>query len=279
MARAGAIVTVSREGDPGILRGLVSEADRKTRARKVRAASLARSRHVDNSEECSAGDVTATPDSRKAEHSEALERRLSAHRTAALQVEVSRNPTVALATLAHVFVLRVFGDERGAGRTALQVTPSLPGYAMAAAADDLKDSAAWKALEAVKDLWRARLPEDASAWLVWLIGLPQADAIELLTFCTALSVSAMATHGGTQYADAIAEAVGLDMANWWEPAAEGYLSHVSKAQIVKALREAGTDLAVDGIGDMKKEALVAKAVEQLAEKRWLPRSLRPRTVS
>jgi ParB family chromosome partitioning protein len=173
----------------------------------------------------------------------------------------------------------VFGDERIPGRIALQVTPSLPGYAMAAAADDLKEGSAWKALEVAKEAWQVRLPEDASVWLGWLIGLPQAELIELLTLGTALSVSAMATHGETRVADAIADAVGLDMADWWEPTAEGYLLHVSKAQIIQALKEAGTEAAANGIGDMKKDALVAKAVEQLAGKRWLPRSLRPRTVS
>lgn len=45
---------------------------------------------------------------------------------------------------------------------------------------------------------------------------------------------------------------GWNMADWWATA-EGYLSHVSKAQIAQALKEAGADLA--GIGDMKKDAL------------------------
>ena len=79
--------------------------------------------------------------------------------------------------------------------------------------------------------------------------------------------------------DAIAEAVGLDMADWWEPTAEGYLSHVPKAQIAKALKEAGPDLVDDGIGDMKKEVLVVEAASRRAGKRWLPVSLRPRKVA
>ena len=42
------------------------------------------------------------------------------------------------------------------------------------------------------------------------------------------------------------------MAEWWEPTAEGFLSHVSKAQIVRGLKEAGPELARDGVEGMKK---------------------------
>ena len=65
--------------------------------------------------------------------------------------------------------------------------------------------------------------------------------------------------------------------NWWEPTAEGFLSHVSKAQIVQALKEAGTDPSEDDVGDMKKDVLVVKAASRLAGKRWLPAMLRPRS--
>ena len=68
--------------------------------------------------------------------------------------------------------------------------------------------------------------------------------------------------------------MGLDMADWWEPTATGYLNHVSKAQIVQALKEVGPELADDGIGAMKKDLLVAKAASRLAGKRWLPVPLR-----
>ena len=276
MAHAGAIVTISREGDPEILRGLVREADR-----KARAASLARLARNDSAStgagaSDAAGGEASAHEPPRAEHSEALRRRLSAHRTAALQVLVSRNASVALAALAHVFVLRVFGDERGPARTPLQVMPSLPGHAMLDAADDLKESAAWKALDAATEAWRARLPEQRSAWLGWLIGLPQGELIGLLALCTALSLSALESRETNGCADDIAEAVGLDMADWWEPTAEGYLKHVSKAQIVQALKEAGPDLTEGGVADMKKDVLVVKAASRLAGRRWLPMSLRPR---
>jgi hypothetical protein len=41
-----------------------------------------------------------------------------------------------------------------------------------------------------------------------------------------------------------------------------------------ALKEAGSELAADEIGVLKKDALVVKAAPQLAGKRWLPLPLR-----
>ena len=87
----------------------------------------------------------------------------------------------------------------------------------------------------------------------------------------------MPNQGDPRELDAIAAAVGLAMADWWEPTAEGFLSRVSKAQIVQALKEAGTDPSEDGAGNMKKDVLVVKAASRLAGKRWLPAELRPRS--
>ena len=272
MAHAGVIVTISREGDAEIIRGLAREADRKALASGRKAQRSGSASAVATTD--SAASAVSRP---KAEHSESLTRRLSAHRTAALQVLVSKNTQVALAALAMVFVARVFGDERGHVTTALQVTPSLPEHSLLAAADDLKVSRAWQALEAAKETWRARLPQQPSEWFSWLAELPQVELLELLALCSALTLNAMPNQGDPRELHAIATAVGLDMADWWEPTADGYLSHVSKAQIVQALKEAGADPGDDGVGDMKKDVLVVKAASRLAGKRWLPSMLRPRS--
>lgn len=86
----------------------------------------------------------------------------------------------------------------------------------------------------------------------------------------------MPSIGAASDANALAKAVGLDMADWWEPTAQGYLNHVPKAQIVQALKEARPDLADDGVGAMKKDVLVVKAASRLAGKQWLPAMLLPR---
>ena len=273
MAHAGAIVTVNREGDAEVIRGLVREADRKAvaSARKVinRASGVAADDATGAPES-----ETAAPERGTAECSESLAKRLAAHRTVALQVMLSRNTPVALASLAHVFVQRVFGDEYRRAGTALQITTQAPSHALLSVADDLKESAAWQGVEAAKLAWKERLPEQPGTWFAWLIALPQAQLLDLLALCTALTLNALPSTGAAGDANVLAEAVGLDMADWWEPTAQGYLNHVSKAQIVQALKEAGPDLADDGAGAIKKEVLVVKAASRLAGKRWLPAPLR-----
>lgn len=268
-AHAGVIVTVTREGDSEIIRGLVREVDRKVRAVVQRAGTGAPDAVTGEG----ADTLTSAP-RRTAEFSEKLLRRLAAHRTAALQVVMSRNTRVALATLTHAFALRVFGTDSFGTRSALHVTPQLQEHALLAAADDLKGSAAWEALQSAKAAWVERLPEQRGNWLGWLIALNQADVLELLAFCSALSVNALPSAGVAASANAIADAVGLNMADWWEPTVEGFLNHVSKAQIVEALKEAVPVLLDGGVAAMTKEALVAKASARLAGAQWLPKPLR-----
>ena len=269
MAHAGVVVTVTRQGDPEIIRGLVRDVDRKARAvsRKMRRGAAS---HATG--ECADTTAVATP--RTPDCSEKLLRRLAAHRTAALQMVMSRNTQVALATLTHAFALRAFGADSFGTRSAMQVMPQLHDHELLAAADDLKRSAAWQAMQTAKGAWVERLPEQRSEWLGWLIELDQHDLLELLAFCSALSVTALPSAGVAAGANAIATAVGLNMVDWWQPTAEGYLNHVSKAQIVEALKEAGPGLVDEGVASMKKDVLVVQAAARLAGTHWLPKPLR-----
>ena len=270
---AGVIVTVGREGDAEVIRGLLRDADRKARA----ASQKATLRAEVGSPDASPGNPAQSGghvEHRVVKCSDSLMHRLAAHRTIALQVMLSRKSEVALAAVAHVFVQRLFGDEYRRAGSALQITPQLSAHALQAVADDLKQSAAWQALEAARLAWKERLPADAAEWFGWLVALPQTELLELLALCSASTLNALPNTGAASDANALAEAVGLDMADWWEPTALGFLNHVSKAQIMQALKEAGPELTDDGAGAMKKDALVAKAASQLAGKRWLPPPLR-----
>jgi len=273
MVHSGVIVTVSREGDADVIRGLVREVDRKALVLSQKAAGKAMQRdHGEASHDGASG--TDDTDSRAAGCSDSLMRRLSAHRTVALQIMLARNTPVALAALAHAFVQRVFGDEYRRAGSALQIAPQLSAHALQTVADDLEQSPAWVALEAVKLAWKERLPEQPREWLGWLIALPQAEVLNLLALCAASTLNALPSSAAAGEVNVLAETVALDMAEWWEPTAQGYLNHVPKAQIIEALKEAGPDLADDGIGGMKKDVLVVKAASRLAGKRWLPAPLR-----
>ncbi len=200
-----------------------------------------------------------------------MTRRLAAHRSLALQVMLSRNTTVALAALTEALAQRVFGDRVSyRPRSALQISAQPSADALAAVADDLKAGPVWLALATTHDAWLERLPKDRAAWFGWLLELPQVELLELLALCAASTVNALPSAGTAYEANALAVAVVLDMADWWQPTVEGFLNHVSKAQIVQALKEAGPGLADDRVEGMRKDALVELAAARLAGKRWLP---------
>lgn len=274
-AHAGVIVTIGRDGDVEVMRGLVRDEDRKAIAAAVGAKGAKQHRDPgDAGDDEGAPSMSMAPERRVPGCSDALMKRLAAHRTMALQAMLTQNTAVALASVVHVFVLRTFGADYPREASALQVTPQLSAFALEAMADDLKASRAWQAVQQVKEAWRARLPEDQGEWLGWLIGLPQAELIDLLALCGAMTVNALPGAGAAGSANAIASALGLDMADWWEPTAEAYLNHVPKAQIIAALKEVGPELAGGGVEAMKKDALVSAAASRLAGTRWLPEPLR-----
>ena len=191
-----------------------------------------------------------------------------------MQVMLARNPPVALAALAHVLVQRAFVDEHRRAGSVLQITPQPSAHGLRSVADDLTQGVAWQAIEAAKLTWAQRMPEERSGWFGWLMGLPQAELLDLLALCAALTLNALPNTGAAMEANRVAVAVGLDMADWWEPTAQGYLNHVPKAQILQALKEADPDLMGDGVGAMNKDVLVVKAAARLTGKRWLPQPLR-----
>jgi ParB family chromosome partitioning protein len=270
---AGAIVTVGREGDPEVIRGLLRETDRKAMA-VLQKAPGGPTRGARDDDPVESAEHSGAAERRASECSDSLTKRLAAHRTVALQVMLSRNTAVALASLTHVLVQRVFGEAYRRDGSVLQITPQPQGHVLQSVADDLKESAAWKAVEASRLAWRDRLPEQQKDWLGWLIALPREELLDLLAFCAASTLNALPSTGAASEAKVLAEAVGLDMADWWEPTAQSYLNHVPKAQIVNALKEADPDATDDGVGAMKKDALVINAQARLAGKRWLPAPLR-----
>ena len=104
---AGAIVTIDRNGEAVIHRGLLREAEAKAlrTLEKLRRGFGSTEGEAANEEHEDADDPP-----KAASLSDQLAQRLSAHRTAALQIEVARHPHVALAALVHGMVQKVLQD-------------------------------------------------------------------------------------------------------------------------------------------------------------------------
>lgn len=276
LGHAGAVVALDRSGKAVIHRGLVRPEDRKAAA-KAAAKAEAAARVADDGSE-SDGEGAPKPETKAGGLSESLTRRLTAHRTVALQRMLADNTQVALAALAHNMVQRLLGvGQSYRTLTALDLqAKGCEGQLDGATESSFKNTRAWAELQALRDQWGERMPGDEGKLLAWLIRLSMADLCDLLALCTALSLDAIQGSHIKHEADALAEAVGLDMADWWEPTAGEYLTKVPKQLIAQALSEASMSADAARVEKMKKGEAVATAEALLQGKRWLPAVLKAR---
>jgi ParB family chromosome partitioning protein len=208
----------------------------------------------------------------KPEFSSALMRDLTSYRTAALRIELARQPDVALAAVAHALAVRVFyncgggscvkisGTPRTLFRDAEEAIPSVK------ALDDEKSS--------------LHVPEDVSGLWSWCLERSRDELLKLLAVCAASSVDAVnandyrASDSGLEHADSLAFALKLDMRKWFVATADNLFGRISRKQILQAYTEVTGESPSNGLLDLKKGDLAARAGREIGDK-WLPSVLRP----
>lgn len=257
-AAAGVVVTLDRQGEPVIHRGLLRDAEAKA------LRTLARVQGGIDPEDTEDED---SPEPKKAGISEKLARRMSAHRTAALQIELARNPQASLAALVHGMVQRVLQDGYAVELPiGISVRPKdrLEGYA-----PDYPQSPAAVALRELQQVWGEQLPDNDAELFAVLLAMLQDELVRLLAVCVASTVDVVSSQQHDAPGKVLAQAVGLDMGAWWKPTAEGYFSHVSKAVILEAVQQFAPQ-HVTRLAKLKK-ADIASEAERLAEGTgWMP---------
>ena len=266
-AAAGAIVTIDRNGQAVIHRGLMREAEAKALRTLERLRQGFSGEDAKNDDEGGDGDGDGQP--KTAAMSDRLAQRLSAHRTAALQIEVARHPQVALAALVHGMVQTVlhgshYGHDLPLG-VSLKVQDRLEGMA-----PDWPESPAAVALRELQQVAGEALPQDSAELFAALLAKSQDELVRLLAVCVASTVDVVTLHATPhQPGEELAQAVGLDMAAWWQPTAEGYFKHVPKAAILQAVGEYAPE-QVSRLAKLKK-ADIASEAERLANgSGWMP---------
>ncbi len=266
-ACSGAVISLDYHGTVSVTRGLAKEDRSNTRNR--RNADKPGSKETGDRQSPSNGIV-----------SERLLEDLSAHRTAALRAVLAGEPRTALMALVHILVSRTFFGFTGEAcvDTCSSIVDLRP------SAEGIGETKAVAALAQRHQGWSDRLPDPDQLW-PWLGEQTDETVLELLAYCVAVSINAVRRKGGGcqrarfDHADMLAEAINLDMADWWEPTAERYLNRVPKAQIMAAISEAVSPQAGENLRQMKKDAMASRAEELLAGKRWLPEALRSASVS
>ncbi|MFU6862621.1 ParB N-terminal domain-containing protein [Pseudomonas paraeruginosa] len=263
-AAAGAIVTIDRSGEAVIHRGLMRETEAKALRTLERLRQGFGGADAENDDEAE-GDEQP----KAAAMSDRLAQRLSAHRTAALQIEVARHPQVALAALVHGMVQTVlqkshYGHDLPLG-VSLKVQDRLEGMA-----PDWPESPAAVALRELQQVAGDALPEDSAELFAVLLAKSQDELVRLLAVCVAPTVDVVTLRATTPQPGAeLAQAVGLDIAAWWKPTNEGYFRHVPKAAILEAVGEFAP-AHVNRLAKLKKVDSASEA-ERLADGTgWMP---------
>lgn len=255
MRRAGALVCIDQDGWLKVFRGLVRP-------------------EVRESVERQEGEEKAPR--QKGAYSDALLADLTAHRSAALRELLATNPQAALTALLKVLVERIFFDEYRAG--CIGIVPSVATLDMHS--KSLGESKASAAFLQRHSSWQERLPARESLW-IWLTALKPTERLGLLAHCVSTTLDAVRRRSGSDDRGAdgntLAEALSLDMAEWWRPTVANYLGAVTKDQIVSAVSEALSPQDVQRLSALKKGEMAERAEQVLRPTRWLPEPLRPRT--
>lgn len=175
-----------------------------------------------------------------APYSAPLVEALTMHKTAAIAAELTQQPRVALAAVAHALLLGEFGLDLHLyrSRSCLQMSSTQP------ALREAEVSPAFLSLEEQRKGWFAKLPRTSGDLWRWCLEQDQQTLLRLLAFCAARSLNGVQGkadvegRGRLQHANALARALDLDMTMWFTPRAENFFSKVSKARIAEALTEA-----------------------------------------
>jgi len=263
-AAAGVVVSIDRNGEAVIHRGLMREAEAKA------LRTLERLRQGFSGEDAESDDDGNGADNAQAPAmSDRLAQRLSAHRTAALQIEVARHPQVALAALVHGMVQTVLQCSHYGHDLLIGVHLTVQDRLESMAPDWLRSAAA-VALREVQQAQGGKLPEDSAELFAALLAMEQGELVKLLAVCVASTVDVVTPRATPRQPGAeLAKVVGLDMAAWWKPTAEGYFKHVPKAVILDAVGEFAPD-SVNRLAKLKKADIASEAERLAGGTGWMP---------
>ncbi len=267
MGQAGAYVYLDEDGQVCIERGLVRRED---------AAGQASSTSLGTGQKA----IGARKPKERPLHGEKLCKRLTAHRTAAVQVEITQHPTVALAVLMHRMIPVVFDDVYG--RTyveyAVRIDVHTTRDALVSNADDMGDSLAWKALECERAKWASMLPKRTDELLAWLLQQDADVLSNLFAFCIASTVDGISPADRPHPVNELANMLELDFTHYWKATRAGYFDHVPKDRIASVVGEAVSPQVANELRAMKKGDAAAAAELRMTGSNWLPEVLSNREV-
>jgi ParB family chromosome partitioning protein len=205
--------------------------------------------------------------------SDALLTDLYAARTVALRLELANRPDIALRAVTHGLAAQLLCRETGALAVFARET-HIPAVAQSHCTDDT-------ALRRRAGHWTDVLSHRTGTLWDEIMALPEAGVLDLMAVCAALAMDAThsrVTDGANRqrmaHAGQLAQALGLDMTNYWAPTAEGFFSRVNKTTILEAVAEATSANVARRLDGLKKPVMAAEAETMVTGTGWLPHVLR-----
>lgn len=256
LAIAGAVVTIGDDGKTEIVRGLVRPEDMP----KQKGKSKGKASDTNGADE----------DDGRGEFAAGLIEDLTAQKSAAISAVLLKEPSVALAAVIYTMAMDVFG----LSDTCLQITASQEHFRK------VEGSKALAQISAAKEKWSKKLPGEPEKLWQWCLKQKSGVLLDLLACCAALTVRAIRTKqdkadsARLQHADQLADALELDMKEWFTPTAENYFNRVGKQQILEAVSEAKGQPPAPALEKLKKGELASQAERLVTGTGWLPALLR-----
>lgn len=207
----------------------------------------------------------------------ALMETLTGYKTAAIALTMTKRPVTALAAAVHGLICRSHLYRPAANAINLGLTETAYGRNITSPSlDDLRERS-----RQLQD----RLPDggDPLDLWYWCLSLSKDELLEALALLTALSFDAItaqrrgayAGQGDTEHGNAIAQTLGIDMADHFTPTAENYFNHVSRDTVLTDLKQAlQTDVLDPAVLSLKKGDLAQRAERLVAGTGWIPAPLR-----
>ncbi|PVE50192.1 ParB N-terminal domain-containing protein [Rhizobium rhizogenes] len=271
LARAGAIVSLDYNGSPVLHRGYVRlvEDDEDDADERQESGTLASEGEIGTG----AANAPAAP---ALVHSATLIEDLTAQRTAALRLEFANNHHVALASVVHALLLQtVLTHSRDHTCLDIVLTSRSLEASMKAPATNL----AIAGLAELAERFGDHVPSNPADIFEWCLERDQHELVELLAFAASHAIDAVKDkydYRKTQraHAEVLAQALDLDMTNYFEATAESYFNHLTRDGIEAALTDIKGPEFASGIGRMKKAEAAAYAEAQTKGSAWLPSPIR-----
>ena len=212
------------------------------------------------------------------DYSASLVRSMSCDRSLAVQAALSKKPDIAVAMLTWTLCRATFSHRSYEG-TPMKISLTDNSSALISDSSAKEDGKAWQFLQQQKAEWQALLPKGWEQDFRWLLDWSTDDVLGLQGFCSATAVCCfqdrMYGKSQTSNLDALELAMGFDLADWWQPTAEGFFKRISKEQIAGVLTEVGKTGNASDAEKMKKGDAADFAESSMKNSRWVPSWMKP----